>query len=500
VLHATFTTDAAFPVGPIDPRLFGSFLEHMGRAVYTGVYEPAHPNADVEGFRTDVLDLVRELGPTIVRYPGGNFVSGYRWEDGIGPAAERPRRLDLAWRSVEPNTFGVDEFMRWVRRADVEPMMAVNLGTRGIEAARDLVEYCNHPGGTRLSDLRARYGHAEPYDIRVWCLGNEMDGPWQTGAKTAEEYGRLAHETAKAMKAVDERIELVACGSSGRSMPTFGAWEATVLEHTYDDVEYISLHTYYENFGDLGVFLARAVDMDLFIREVIATADHVGARLGSRKRIDLSFDEWNVWRQSEWKDEPPQGWPTAPRLIEDTYTLADAVLVGSMLITLLRHADRVKIGCQAQLVNVIAPIRSEPGGAAWRQTIFHPFAQVAHRARGTVLRTEPVGDTYDHEELDRVSYLDAVVTFDEETDAYAVFAVNRSPREELALEAVLHGTPRHRVAEHLTVTGDDPLATNTAAAPDRVAPVAVDGATLSDGRLSAVLPPMSWNVLSLVPA
>ncbi|HEY0690101.1 MAG TPA: alpha-L-arabinofuranosidase, partial [Kribbella sp.] len=275
---ARLAVDPAFVVGALDRRLFGSFVEHMGRCVYTGIYEPDHASADENGFRTDVLELVRELGVTAVRYPGGNFVSNYNWEDGVGPKDQRRRKLDLAWRAIEPNQFGTDEFIVWSRKAGVEPLWAVNLGTRGIAEAVELLEYCNLPAGTALPDRRAANGHLEPHDIRVWCLGNEMDGPWQIGHKTAEEYARLAEETANAMRRVDPTLELVACGSSNRHMPTFGDWERTVLERTYDLVDHISLHAYYEPTNDdQASFLAAAEDMDRFITSVIATADHVAA-------------------------------------------------------------------------------------------------------------------------------------------------------------------------------------------------------------------------------
>ena len=246
--NARFTLDPAFTVGEVNPRLFGSFVEHLGRCVYTGIFEPGHPSADEDGIRTDVLDLVRELGVTAIRYPGGNFVSGYKWEDSVGPAEDRPRRLDLAWRSTETNRFGLSEYIAFLKKVgpQAEPMMALNLGTRGVAEALELQEYANHPAGTALSDLRAAHGDKDPFGIRLWCLGNEMDGPWQTGHKTAEEYGRIAAETARAMRQIDPGVELVACGSSSQSMPTFAAWEATVLEETYDLVDYISLHAYYQ--------------------------------------------------------------------------------------------------------------------------------------------------------------------------------------------------------------------------------------------------------------
>src|SRR3954468_6040614 len=300
--------DPDFAIGPVDRRLFGTFVEHMGRCVYTGIFEPGHPQADEQGFRQDVLDLVRELGPSIVRYPGGNFVSGYRWEDGVGPVAERPQRLDLAWRSLEPNTFGLHEFMAWSEQAAMEPMLAVNLGTRGVQEAADLVEYANHPGGTELSDRRVKNGAPDPFGVKLWCLGNEMDGPWQVGQKTAHDYGKLATEAAKAMRLVDPSIELVACGSSNRGMPTFASWEAAVLEHAYDHVDYISMHAYYEDTGDLADFLASAVDMDGFIEDVISAADYVKARKRSRRELNIAFDEWNVWYQAAYQQRPARGW------------------------------------------------------------------------------------------------------------------------------------------------------------------------------------------------
>ena len=497
---ASLTLDPGFRIGRVDRRLFGSFVEHMGRCVYTGIHEPGHPTADDAGFRRDVLELVRELGPTIVRYPGGNFVSNYRWEDGVGPQEERPRRLDLAWRAVETNQVGVDEFVDWARLAGTEPMMAVNLGTRGVAEAVDLLEYCNHPEGTALSDLRRENGSKEPHDIRVWCLGNELDGPWQIGHKTAYEYGRLAAETARAMRRVDPRVELVACGSSNTQMPTFAEWEATVLAECYDAVDYISLHNYYDPLGrSRADHLASGVDLDRAIEAVVATADHVGARLGSRRQLKVSVDEWNVWYQSRFHDEPSPEWEESLDLIEDTYDVTDAAVVGSLLITLLRHADRVGIACQAQLVNVIAPIRTRAGGPAWRQTIFHPFAQAAALARGDVLRVEPQVPTYDSADHGDVPYLDATATYDDETGAVTLLAVNRTTDEPLELTADVRAFPGHRVVQATTLTADDPTTANTEDDPEAVVPVTNPQTRLSDGRLEISLPPVSWNVVRLEP-
>ncbi|MFB4194153.1 arabinosylfuranosidase ArfA [Streptomyces carpaticus] len=499
---ARFTLDPAFAVSEVDPRLFGSFVEHLGRCVYTGIYEPGHPAADAAGLRTDVLDLVRELGVTALRYPGGNFVSGYKWEDSVGPKEDRPRRLDLAWRSTETNQFGLSEFIDFVRKVGGTPMMAVNLGTRGVAEALELQEYANHPGGTALSDLRAAHGDKDPFDIRLWCLGNEMDGPWQTGHKTAEEYGRLAAETARAMRQIDPDVELVACGSSNSSMDTFAAWEATVLEHAYELVDHVSLHAYYEERdGDRDSFLASAVDTESFIEKIVATCDHVGAKLKSEKRINLSFDEWNVWYMNPeapaHTDPPREDWAEAPRLLENHYSVVDAVVFGSLLIALLRHADRVKVACLAQLVNVIAPILAEPGGPAWRQTTFFPFAAASRYGRGTVLDVRPDSPTYETKQFGTVDLLHTTAVRNDETGEVTIFAVNRSQTEALPLEAVLHGLDLTRVVEHSVLSDADPEARNTLDDPERVAPHAATGTALADGTLKATLEPLSWNVIRL---
>lgn len=497
-LKARLTITPSRSIGSIDPRLFGSFIEHLGRAVYGGAYEPGHPAADANGFRTDVINMVRELGVSIVRYPGGNFVSGYNWEDGIGPKENRPRRMDLAWRSIETNQFGTDEFIQWCRAAQTEPMLAVNLGSRGIDAARNLVEYCNFPGNTAWSDLRRANGFAEPHGVKVWCLGNEMDGPWQIGMKTAQEYGRLACETAKVMKWTDPSIELVACGSSSRSMPSFAAWEATILEHTYDHVDYISLHTYYGNRNnDTLDFLARSLDMDRFISSVVATCDHTKALKRSNKTLFLSFDEWNVWFHSNAQDNEIPSWTVAPPMLEDLYTFEDALVVGCMLITLLRHADRVKMACLAQLVNVIAPIMTRTNGPAWRQTIFYPFLHASRYGRGVSLDVDLNSPAYENKEFGQVPYLEATATYNPEDNSTILFAVNRSLNEPLAIDVDARDLAGARVIEHITFTADSLLAVNTIDQPDRVVPRANGNAALDSGKLTATLPPASWNVIRM---
>ena len=496
--------DPAFTVGSVDPRLYGSFVEHMGRCVYGGIFEPDHPTADEHGFRRDVADLVRELGVTTIRYPGGNFVSGYRWEDGVGPVAERPRRLDLAWRSLEPNTVGTDEFCRWARGVGIDPIMAVNLGTRGVDAAVDLLEYANFaPGSTSTADRRVANGHKDPHGVRTWCLGNEMDGPWQVGHKTADEYGRLAAETARAMRRADPDLELVACGSSNSGMPTFGSWERTVLEHTYDLVDHISLHAYYEPVdGDVDSFLASSEDMRSMITAIAATADHVGAVRRSGKRLTISFDEWNVWYQRRFSGQETLGHNENAPLIEDVYDVTDAVVVGDLLMALLDHCDRVAIACQAQLVNVIAPILTRAGGPAWRQTIFHPFALTARHARGTVLRAAVRTAQLPTQRYGEVPATRVTAVQDPETGALTLLAANRNRTEPARLTVPLRafgrGARPPRLLEHLAIAEADPSTTNTAEHPDRVVPRPVDGTVLDGDRtLTATLPPSSWHLIRL---
>ena len=500
--QAHLTLDPHFTVGAVNRRLFGSFVEHLGRCVYDGIYEPGHPTADANGFRGDVVELVRELGVSAIRYPGGNFVSGYRWEDGVGPRAERPRRLDLAWHSTETNEVGLDEFAVWLDLVGSELMYAVNLGTRGVQEALDVLEYANIKSGTRLSDWRIANGRTEPYGIGMWCLGNEMDGPWQLGHGTAEEYGVLASKTAKAMRQVDPDLELVVCGSSSAQMPTFGEWERVVLEHTYDDVDYISCHAYYEEKnGDLDSFLASAVNMDGFIESVVATADHVKAVRGSDKTINISFDEWNVWYIDRYhgvdKITGVDNWPSAPRLLEDAYSVADAVVFGNLLISLIRHADRVTSASLAQLVNVIAPIMTEPNGPAWRQTTFFPFAETSRLAVGDALTLKLSSDTHVTEQYGEVNLVDAVATHDKATGATAVFLVNRSTAEPAEVTIDVAALGAVGVSSARTLTDADTSAKNTLEAPDRVGLVDNTSAVAGDGTITITLPPVSWTALSL---
>lgn len=498
---ARLILDRDFTIGEIDKRIYGSFIEHLGRAVYGGIYEPTHPTADENGFRRDVMAMVRKLNVPVVRYPGGNFVSGFNWEDSVGPRGKRPHRLDLAWYTTETNEVGLHEFVEWAKEAQTEVMYAINLGTRDADAARHLVEYANHPSGSFYSDLRIQNGAKEPFGIKLWCLGNEMDGPWQIGHKTAYEYGRAANEAAKVMKWVDNSIELVACGSSHREMKTYGTWEADMLTECYDNVDYLSLHRYYGNRdNDTANFLARSMEMDAFIKEVASICDAVGAKLRNRKKMHLSFDEWNVWYHSNQKDQElhkTDRWGRALPLLEDVYTFEDALLVGAILITLLRNADRVKIACMAQLVNVIAPIMTRTGGGVWAQTIFYPLMHASAFGRGTALRPVIESPSYACNDFDHVPLVDAAATL-HENGGLTLFAVNRSLTEDVQLHADLRAFGSLRVAEHIVLHHDDVKAVNTEAAAETVAPKAGDLGVLDGGKLTVTLPALSWNVIRLV--
>lgn len=478
-------------ISDIDERLYGSFIEHLGRAVYGGIYEPGHETADDMGFRGDVMKAIRDLKVPLVRYPGGNFVSGYNWEDGTGPKEKRPQKLELAWGSVETNEVGIDEFQEWAKRAGTDVMMAVNLGTRGADDARNVVEYCNLETDTYYAKKRRENGFEKAFDIKTWCLGNEMDGDWQIGHKTAEEYARTACEAAKLMKMTDSSIELVACGSSHINMPTFGTWEETVLRECYDHIEYLSLHNYYGNpDNDTEGYLGCSLDMDKFINKVVEICDKIKKEKKSEKDIMLSFDEWNVWFHSQEQDKKIERWSFAPPLLEDAYNMEDALVVGCLLNTLINHSDRVKIACLAQLVNVIAPIMTKTGGGMWLQTIFYPYYYASAYGRGSALKTECECGTYAAGNKEAIPYLDTSAVWNEEDETLTLFIVNRNMTEEAELKFELEGFAEFAVVEHKVLNHEDMKAKNTETEPEKVVPHI--GAAC-EGRM--ILEPHSYNMI-----
>jgi len=505
-MKASVTAHRDYVISAIDGRLYGAFLEHLGRAIYTGIYEPGHKTARPDGLRGDVIELVKDLKVPVVRYPGGNFVSAYNWEDGVGPRETRPTRLDLAWHTSESNAVGVHEFADWCAAVDAEMMLAINLGSRGLDEARNFVEYVNGPTGSYWGDLRKKNGRAEPFAVKHWCLGNEMDGPWQVGHKTAHEYGRLANEVAKTLRAFDKSLELVVCGSSNSDMKTYPEWERVVLEHAYDAVDHISLHMYFANRGkNAANYLALNHKLDAYIGAVAATIEAVRALKRSKKRVTISFDEWNVWYHSNSEDravlDGHKGWPHAPRLLEDVYNFEDVLQVGCILNTFIRRSDVVKIACIAQLVNVIAPIMTEPGGPAWRQTIYYPYYLASNFGRGVALQLAVHSPTYEAEAADNAPYLDIAGVHDEKDETITLFAVNRHGGEALELTANLIGFGALKVVDHQVMAYGDLEAVNDIHNPNAVTPKPGKGARVNAGHsLLAHLPPYSYQMIRLGPA
>ena len=491
--------DTRRTIAPIDPNLFGSFLEHLGRAIYEGIYDPGSKLSGSNGFRKDVMDEVRALGVPIIRYPGGNFVSGYNWLDGVGPKTDRPRVLDKAWNSIDTNQFGTDEFMMWCKDVGTQPLMGLNLGTGTPEQAAALVEYCNVEKSTRWSELRRKNGIAEPYRVQHWCLGNEMDGPWQIGHMTATQYGSKAADAARQMRYVDPTLKLVACGSSGPLMPSYLEWDREVLEQCYDYVDALSLHRYIGNTkeeagNDSTKYLAMNLTMDRQIAETVAVCDMVRGRRRSPKKLWLSFDEWNVWYRARTGDAVNGHEHEAPHLLEEIYNLEDALLVGGMINTLLRNADRVKLACLAQLVNVIAPIMTNSAGL-FRQTIYYPYSWGLQMAKGDVLDLHIESPAYEVPEIGMVPYLDVVGTYSKETGKVALFLLNRDLSAAHEVDVVWEDAAPNRVLTSCVLTGSDLKAFNSFDAPRHVVPTDFAKPVTSGVHSRFELPPRSYTAL-----
>jgi len=487
----TVSLHTDFLIGPVDERVFGGFLEHLGRAVYEGVYEPKSPHADRDGFRGDVCAALARLRMTAMRWPGGNFASGYHWMDGVGPRDHRPTVRDLAWQSLEPNHFGTDEFIRLCGKMSWTPMVTVNLGTAPPEEARNWVEYCNCPAGTRYADLRAENGSADPFGVKLWCLGNEMDGPWQLGHVPAEQYAIRAQQAAKMMKDADPSLELIVCGSCGVGLPTYMEWDRTVLDYCWDQVHYLSIHRYVGNpQNDTPTFLATGREISRQIENAASVCRFVQARKHSSKPVRLCFDEWNVWYKSQENDGRGK---FAPHLLEEFYNLEDALVVGEFLHTFLQHADVLKIANIAQIVNVIAPIRTR-GDEMMRQTIFHTFEMFSTRREGTALRTVVSGPTYEAGPHGPVPFVNAsAIAHDERLH---VFLTNRSLEKPADVEIALTGRSIARLESGQLLSGDDPKAANSFEVPDAVVARPFEEASVSHGNARVQLPPLSLAALT----
>lgn len=491
--------DSRRTVAQLDPNVYGSFLEHLGRAIYQGIYEPGSKFADANGFRTDVADEIRKMHVPIIRYPGGNFVSGYNWLDGIGPRNKRPRVLDKAWNTLESNQFGTDDFMLWCKQVGTKPLMGLNFGTGSAEDAAALVEYCNVEKGTKWSELRRANGIAEPYHVEHWCLGNEMDGPWQIGHMTASEYGMKAADAGRQMRYVDPTVKLIACGSSNPAMPTYLEWDREVLEQCYDYVDGLSLHCYYGNTpeetgGDSSKYLALNLNMDRQIAQAAAVCDMVQGHKRSPKRLWLSFDEWNVWYRERSGDAVNGHEQEAPHLLEEVYNLEDALLVGGFVNTLMRNANRVRIACLAQLVNVIAPLMTNENGF-YRQTIYYPYVWALHYAKGNVMDLLVESPRYEVNGIGEVPYLDVSATMDPTSGTTALFILNRDLQNSHVINLDFQAAAPTRLSTSQTLTGNDLKAVNGFDAPQRVAPQSLVKPKLERGKATIEVPARSYTVL-----
>ncbi len=440
--NAKIKIDRDRVIGDISPLLYGNFVEHLGRCVYSGIYEPGSPLSDEKGLRKDVMQAVKDLKVPIIRYPGGNFVSNYHWEDGVGP--NRIPRMELAWSRLETNEFGTNEFMNFAKQLGTEPYFAVNMGTGTIEEAQRWVEYTNVKGGSYYSDLRKKHGYPEPYNIKYWSLGNEMDGFWQMGHLNADDYSKKAREAAKLMKLTDPTIKLIAAGSSNyRPTADPNEWNATILKELKNVVDYLAIHIYvgnpdnnYYNFMSTPLVMEQRTKI---IKGMIAR-EMAQANRGSKDPIYIAWDEYNVWYRAR-RGESAKG----TRALEEHYNLEDALVIAGFLNGFIRNADIVKMANLAQLVNVIGPIFTNETGM-YRQTIYFPLQLFAQNMTGKSLDVHVACETYDTEEFPiglgeqktqqkNVPYLDVSAAIN--NDEIILSVVNRNKDKAIATDIIL---------------------------------------------------------------
>jgi alpha-N-arabinofuranosidase len=496
-LNANIALDRRRVIGTISPNLFGGFIEHMGRCVYEGIYDPGSPHADNDGIRVDVRDALKAMGVTIMRYPGGNFLSGYEWTDGIGPKEQRPKKRDLAWKSTETNQFGTHEFMDFCDYLGSEAMLGVNLGTGTIQSAGNYVEYVNAPTGTYWSDLRAANGRQEPWGVTWWCLGNEMDGPWQIGHLNADDYGKKALEAAKIMKWHDPSIKLILAGSSSNDMPTYPAWDRTILEHCYDHIDVLSMHYYAMNgVNDTPSFLALAIDFEAYIETLASTIRYVKALKRSKKTVKLSWDEWNVWYKARLDSDMDGSWTERPHLIEEVYNLEDALVISQWMNVFLRKCDVLEMACMAQMVNVIAPILTNTNQMLL-QSIYYAFKQHATRAKGVSLDSFVTVATTPTKKFGDVPLLDVASSWDTDTNTGACFIVNRSLDQAITVTiSYMDGQAPVRGVHAEAVYGTDPKAHNTFEQPNVITTRTIAVETTAQGIVLTV-PPLSATAVDV---
>jgi alpha-L-arabinofuranosidase len=424
--QARIKIDPERTIGEVHPHVFGNFAEHLGRCIYGGMFEEGSPLADANGFRKDVLDAARQLGVTILRWPGGNFVSGYNWKDGIGPRSERPVRPEHAWGALESNRFGTDEFLRYCEVGGFEPYICINAGLGSINEAREWVEYCNEGRDTYWARQRRKNGREKPWGVKYWGLGNEIDGPWQLGHKDVTDYSKFALEAAKAMKRTDGSISLIASGSSHFGGDWVGGNRVT-LETLRNEIDYISLHTYIGNReNNFERFLAAQADIDERIEVCAGQIRAVRARMQNPRPIHIAFDEWNVWYRARGGSEHETG-RTA---LEEQYNYEDALAMGMFLNSFIRHADVVKMANLAQLVNVIAPIFTNKQGL-FLQTIYFPLAEYAKQKGHMALDALVESPTYDAGRRRGLKYLDTSVTYNTQSKTVFINVLNRSEKRDI---------------------------------------------------------------------
>jgi alpha-L-arabinofuranosidase len=483
-------------ISAISPLLFSGFIEHMGRAVYEGIYDPASPYADKHGLRSDVLAVLRKINYRSIRYPGGNFLSGYRWLDGVGPQNQRPHRRDLAWQSIETNQFGTNEFIQFCRQINTEPMLGVNLGTGTIQEAADLVEYCNAPPLTQFAQLRAEHGYAEPHNVKYWCLGNEMDGPWQIGHLEAPEYGLKAREAAKMMRLHDPSISLILCGSSYSTMPTYPEWDRVALEHCWHVVDYHSLHYYADNRdNDSASYLALAADFEAFVDALEGVLRYVKAKQRSKHDVYLSWDEWNVWYKATTPKDLQGGWTEAPHLSEEVYNLEDALVVAQWLNVFLRRADVLKIACVAQVVNTISPLHTTRD-AVLKHSTYYPIMLFSQLASGTSLDVAVQSPRYETIKFGDMPLLDVSASYDETSGKCVVFIVNRSQTESLPTELNWQARAPRSIDAVYQMSGSDPKVFNSLENPNQIVPVRLAVLPIVQDKIAELLlPPLSFTVI-----
>lgn len=494
-LKASIYLDNNRTISEISPLLFSGFAEHMGRCIYEGIYDPQSPHADKNGLRKDVLAALREINYRAMRYPGGNFLSGYRWYDGVGPKEERPRRRDLAWQSIETNQFGTNEFMVFCKEINTQPMMGVNMGTGTIQDAANLVEYCNALTGTQYGDLRASHGYREPYGVKYWCLGNEMDGPWQIGHLEAEEYGKKAREAAKMMRWHDRSIETILCGSSNARMATYPEWDRVALEICWEQVNYHSMHYYANNHAnDTASFLALSAEFEAFVDTLSGVLRYVKAKNRSKHDVYLSWDEWNVWYKASGPKHQEGHWTEAPHLIEEIYNLEDALVVGQWLNVFLRKSDVLKVACIAQIVNVIAPILTTRDSML-KQSIYYPLMLFSRLAGGNALDVLVKAPMYETKQFGAMPLLDVSASHNTETGKHAVFIVNRSQTDNITVDLNWQDMKPKTIDCVHQVAGTDPKAANSYENPNQIIAVTVQAPQVDGGCATITLPPLSFTAI-----